>query len=54
MPIIRRISLLNPKEPDLYTKLRRNTKVGRDAQKGEKDLAEFCEHEDLIDNWLCK
>lgn len=47
MPIYRRISLLNPKEPEMYTKLRkRNTiKVAAPAE----DFKELCEHESGIE-----
>ena len=51
MPIIRRISLLHPKEPELYHKLRKGNAIKNIIQ---EETKEKCEHDEGIENWKCK
>ena len=52
MPIIRRISLLHPKEPELYHKLRKGNAIKKVIQ--EEDYQELCNHDEGVENWKCK
>jgi hypothetical protein len=49
MPLIRRISLLNTKEPDFYNKVRRTQTMNA----GHQDFKDICQHDEKIENWKC-
>jgi hypothetical protein len=49
MPLIRKISLLNSREPDIYQRLKR----GITNKYFENQKEPVCHHDEVIENWKC-